>query len=199
MKKTNRFLSRYSLFDMVVAALLSALGIAVKPVVVPLAHIITGPLLLPGGVVAGGFYMMWLVLGAVMIQKRWIGTLMGLVQAIMVIVLGVYGTHGIISLITYTLPGLAVDIVLLFSASEKSRMFQSFLAGAAANITGTYATSLIFFRLPLIPLLLGLCTAALSGGLGGILAYKVYLQVDKYFEFSIGSKYHNQKDDENEA
>jgi hypothetical protein len=58
------------MFDLVVIAMMASLGVAIKPVVVPLAHIITGPLYIPGGVIAGGFYMMWIVLGAGLVGNR---------------------------------------------------------------------------------------------------------------------------------
>src|SRR5690554_7397100 len=105
----RKFLARYSVFELVIIALMACLGIAIKPVVVPLAHIITGPLYIPGGVVAGGFYMLWLVLGAGLVGKRGTATLIALVQAIMVVSIGVFGTHGIVSFLTYLLPGVAID------------------------------------------------------------------------------------------
>jgi hypothetical protein len=39
---------------------------------------------------------------------------------------------------------------------------------------------LIYFRLPLIPLVLSLSTAALSGGLGGLLAFKILEQLTMF-------------------
>ncbi|GAG99538.1 unnamed protein product, partial [marine sediment metagenome] len=54
----RKFLQRFSLFDLVIIAMVAALGIATKPVITPLVHIITGPLFIPGGAIAGGFYMM---------------------------------------------------------------------------------------------------------------------------------------------
>jgi len=49
-----------------------------------------------------------------------------------------------------------------------------------ANIGGSAMVNLVYFRLPLIPLLLSLCVAALSGGLGGILAFQIREQLWKY-------------------
>lgn len=180
MNTRKRFLSKFTLFDLVVVSLVGSLGVAVKPLIVPLIHIITGPLMLPGGALAGGFYMLWLVMGRGIVKKWGTGTLIGLVQGIIVIILGVYGTHGIMSIITYTLPGIAVDIIFLLIKKEELALVSFFLAGLAANITGTYLTSLIFFRLPILPLLLGLSVAALSGGLGGIIALKITEQLKKY-------------------
>lgn len=176
----NKFLSRFSVFELIIIAMMAALGIATKPVVVPLAHIITGPLYIPGGAIAGGFYMMWIVLGAGLVRKRGTATLIALVQAIMIIVTGVYGTHGILSIATYTLPGFMVDLLLFVMRGKGNSLLDCFLAGIAANISGTFLSNIVFFRLPLIPLILSLSSAALSGGLGGIIAFNIIKGFGKF-------------------
>ncbi len=172
-KLWNAFLRRFSAFDLIVVALMACLGIATKPLVVPLAHIITGPLFVPGGVLAGGFYMMWMVLGAALLRRAGTATLIAAVQAIVVMAVGMYGTHGIMSIFTYLLPGLAVDLVLLVSGHRGCCSGCCFAAGVAANISGTFLVNLVFFRLPLIPLVLSLSVASLSGGVGGLIAHWV--------------------------
>ena len=179
MEKKN-LLKMFSVFDLVIMAMMASLGIAIKPVVVPLAHIITGPLYIPGGVVAGGFYMLWLVLGAGLVGKRGTATLIALVQAIMVVSIGVFGTHGIVSFLTYLLPGIAIDMILFIIGHRGCCMTCCFLAGIAANIGGTFLVNVIFFQLPLIPLLLSLSAAALSGGIGGIIAYTIIKQFQSF-------------------
>lgn len=176
----NKFLSRFSVFELIIIAMMAALGIATKPVVVPLAHIITGPLYIPGGAIAGGFYMMWIVLGAGLVRKRGTATMIALVQAIMIIVTGVYGTHGILSIATYTLPGFMVDLLLFVIRGKGNRLLDCFLAGIVANISGTFLSNIVFFRLPLIPLILSLSSAALSGGLGGIIAFNIIKGLGKF-------------------
>jgi len=160
--------------------MMAALGIAIKPVIVPLAHIVTGPLFIPGGVVAGGFYMMWLVLGFGLTGKRGTATLIGLIQAFVVLGTGFFGSHGVMSLLTYTVPGIMADLGLLLIGHRVCCYPCAFLAGMLANIGGSAMVNLVYFRLPLIPLLLSLCVAALSGGLGGILAFQIREQLWKY-------------------
>ncbi|AKL94368.1 hypothetical protein CACET_c08600 [Clostridium aceticum] len=176
----KRLLKRFSIFDLVVMAMMASLGIAIKPVIVPLAHIITGPLYIPGGVIAGGFYMLWLVLGVGLVGKRGTATLIALVQAIMVIAIGVFGTHGIVSFITYLLPGLAVDFLFFILGHKGCCAVCCFLGGIAANISGTFLVNVVFFQLPLIPLILSLSAAALSGGLGGLVAYAIIKQFQNF-------------------
>ncbi|MDD4171057.1 MAG: ECF transporter S component [Syntrophomonas sp.] len=173
----QKFLDRFSLYDLVIIAMMAALGVATKQIIVPLAHIITGPLFIPSGAVAGGLYMMWLVLGFGITGKRGTMTLICVVQAILVIATGILGSHGALSLITYTVPGILADIGLLLIGHRVCCLPCAFLAGLLANIGGTVMVNFVYFRLPLIPLLLSLSVAALSGGLGGLLAYKILQQI----------------------
>lgn len=176
----KRWIASFSMFDLVIIALMAAIGIAIKPIVVPLAHIITGPLYIPGGVIAGGFYMLWIVLGAGLVGKPGAATLIALVQAIMVLTMGIFGTHGAMSFFTYTLPGLAVDAIFLLSGHRGCCKGCCFAAGIAANISGTFLVNVVFFRLPMIPLLLSLSAAAFSGGIGGLIASSVIIHFKKW-------------------
>jgi energy-coupling factor transport system substrate-specific component len=144
-----------------------------------LIHIITGPLYIPGGAAAGGFYMLWMVLGIGITRKIGTGTLTGFVQALLVIITGVYGTHGAVSIITYTLPGLLVDVGVKLLRDKFLSPAGFFTLGLLANVSGTFLSSIVFFRLPLIPLLLSLSAASLSGGLGGLIAYRIIKELNK--------------------
>ena len=181
----KKMLARFSMFHLVIIALMAGLGVATKPIIVPLTHIITGPLYIPGGVVAGGFYMMWMIIGAGLVRKRGTATLIATVQAIMMVSLGIFGTHGLVSFFTYIIPGLAVDLVLLVFPISGPALLSCFLAGIAANLSGTFLVNLVFFRLPLVPLVLSLSSAALSGGLGGIVAYHV---VNRFHKFKLSGE-----------
>lgn len=172
-------LKTFTITELVIIGLVAALGIATKPIVVPLVHIITGPLFIPGGSLAGGFYMLWIVLGAGIIKKTGSGTVIAVTQALLAIVLGFYGTHGIVSLLTYTLPGIAVDMVFLFSRNKSYNMLHFFLAGALSNTCGAFTVNLVIFQLPFIPLMLSLSIALFSGGTGGIIAYNLNNKLSK--------------------
>jgi energy-coupling factor transport system substrate-specific component len=173
-------LNKFTIFELVIIALMAALGLATKPIIVPLTHMVTGPLFIPGGAVAGGFYMFWIVLSAAFVKKRGVATLTALTQAIIVIVSGSFGSHGIVSLLTYTLPGFMVDFVFVLLRRNISSNIDFFVAGVIANISGTYLSNLVFFRLPFVPLVLSLATGALSGGLGGLIAYLIYNRLERF-------------------
>jgi len=169
----TRALRRFTVKDLILIAAMAALGIAVKAVVTPLIHVVSVPLLIPGGALAGGLYMMWLLVAVGLTGKRGSATLVGLVQAILVTLTGVSSSHGLLSLLSYTLPGLAVDASLLLVRHRICCLPCTFVCGILANISGTLAVNWIFFRLPLAPLLFSLLVAAFSGGLGGVLAWRL--------------------------
>ncbi|RPF48749.1 energy-coupling factor transport system substrate-specific component [Hydrogenoanaerobacterium saccharovorans] len=182
----SRWFLKYTVFDLVLMASLAALGIAIKPVIVPLVHFITGPLLIPGGSVAGGIYMMWIVLGVALVGKAGSGTIIASVQAVVVIATGISGSHGILSIVTYLLPGIAVDATLFLLKKVKCYKIKMFVCGMTANVFGTLLSNILFFRLPTIPLLLSLSAGAFSGGIGGLIAYGIRkrLMVFGLFEHS---------------
>jgi len=168
-----------TLFHLILIAVIAALGIAVRPIVVPLAQLITGPI--PGGAAAGAIYMLFLVLAAALTKVRGAGLLCGLVQALLVMTLGIAGSHGVMSLVTFTLPGIAVDLVF-FIAVRKHKpagLLACFFAGMLANIAGTVSVNFVFFSLPWVPLLLSLSLAAFSGGVGGVAAFAITKQLQK--------------------
>lgn len=180
MSGASRALRAFSTRDLVLIAVLAALGIAIKPVVVPIAHLIAAPLLIPGGAFAGGLYMLWLVVGMAIVGKRGTATLIALVQALLVMFTGVVGSHGAMSLVSYTAPGIVMDLGLLVVGHRACCLPCCFLAGVLANVTGTLMVSFIFFNLPPIPLALALCTAALSGGVGGAVAWQIIKLLRRY-------------------
>lgn len=167
----GRFISRFSVYDLVVIGLIAALGIAAKNVVGPLAHLVTVPLGIPGGALAGGFYMLWLVLARAYTGKIGSSSLVALIQAVIVLATGSFGSHGALTLATYTLPGLACDVAMLFYRKDREgKLLWCTLGGMAANMTGSVASNVAFFRLPALALALMATTAAFSGAAGGAFA-----------------------------
>lgn len=176
----RKHLDNFTIFELVFIAACAALGIAIKPVITPLIHLITGPLFIPGGSVGGGIYMMFIVIAALTVPKPGSATLATIVQAILTITIAVAGSHGLMSLFTYILPGIAMDSVFALFRYKDKHAIVPFLMGAMANVAGTYASNLVFFRLPLIPLMLSLSAGFLSGGLGGLLAYRIALGLKRF-------------------
>ncbi len=186
MNKKRGLLASYTLRDLIHIALCAALGIAVKPLLTPLVHIATGPLMIPGGAMAGGIYMLFIIVPVGFTKKRGASTLTCLLQALLVMVTGVPGNHGVLSLVTYGLPGVAVDLISLTAARKGLNALTCLACGLAANVTGSILTNLVFFRLPTIPLMLMLFTAALSGCIGGLIAWQLIKRLRRVRAFGKG-------------
>lgn len=176
----SKILQKFSVYDLVIIAVMAALGIAVKPIVVPLAHMISGPLMIPGGALAGGFYMMWLVAAYGITGKPGTASLTALIQALLVLFTGIVGSHGLMSLFTYLAPGIAMDLVLLLINHRVCCRGCAAVAGAVANVTGTCCVNLIFFRAPGVYMILLLTISLLSGAVGGLLAWELIKIMGKY-------------------
>ena len=176
----QKALRRFRVLDLILIAAMAALGIAVKAVAAPLIQLASAPLFIPGGALGGGLYIMWLIMAAGITGKRGAATLTGFVQAILVVLTSIGGSHGALSLVSYTLTGLTVDAWLLISRHRICCLPCAFVSCILANLCGTFSVNLIFFRLPTIPLLLSLAAAAFSGGVGGVISWQILGALRKY-------------------
>lgn len=173
----SRFLRRFALFDLLILALLASLGIAAKPLVMPAARLLARTLLLPTGAIASGFYMLWLVLGAAIVRKAGAATLVALVQALIVALTGMPGSHGPVSLLTYALPGVAADLAIAVTPSVHAWLWRCLTGATAAAVCGMIVTNMIFYRLSTVPLIIASAGAAASGVAGGFVAWGVARRV----------------------
>ncbi|MCD4828369.1 MAG: ECF transporter S component [Candidatus Cloacimonetes bacterium] len=171
-----RLLAGFRALDLLHIAVFAALGLAVKQLVNPLALAISRPLLIPGGSLAGGFYMMWIALAMAVVRRPGAGVLVGLVQGIVVLVLGFFGSHGAFSLISYTLPGVAAELAGLFFRRKHTTAALVWIC-TLANLAGSGAVTVVLMRLPLVPMLIALTAAAISGIVGGLLARAVWVKL----------------------
>jgi ABC-type thiamin/hydroxymethylpyrimidine transport system permease subunit len=159
-------------------AILAALGLGTKQIVRPVIDIIIRAMVvpIPGGAIAGGFYMLWLVLAKRFVPKFGSGIFFGMVQALVVMILP-FGSHGIFTFITYSLPGLAVDFIELLNRKNKNNLLFSTIDGALANVVGSFAVSFFIFDMPFEIMLFVLVMAIISGNLGGIVAHFIVNQI----------------------
>ena len=184
----KKFFDKFSSFELIIIVVMAALGVAIKPIIVPIAHIICGPLMIPSGAMAGGLYMMWMVIGYGMVRKRGTAFLIALVQTLLVIFTGIVGSHGIMTFVTYLGPGLAVELVMFLVPRLGCNRGVCLGAGAAANIVGTLAVNYIFFRTPGVYLVLVMAIAALSGLVGGLISWQLIKIFDTFNVYSKGTK-----------
>jgi energy-coupling factor transport system substrate-specific component len=171
-------LKRFSAKDLLIITAIAALGIAVKPIVGPVSKFISTPLGIPGGSLAGGFYMMWLVLAITIVNKKFTGTVFGVLQAILVLLVGMTGKQGAFSLVSYTLPGIVADL-LYHTIKHRRYLLTHITLSTCANLTGSLATALFFFRLPAVMVAINIAFATASGIMGGYLSYGTYSALHK--------------------
>ena len=175
--------SKYTARDLVFIALMAAAGIAIKPLIVPVIRVVAVPLGLPGGSLVGGIYMMWLILGHAFTGRPWAATLVGVVQAILAWAMGIPGPQGPWTLVMYMAPGMAADLVLRLSPGSAGATTLSpgvaMLAGAAANVAGIALMCVIIYRISFPVLVLSMAVGALSGAIGGVLAYAIHRRVSQ--------------------
>lgn len=177
--KKNWGLKSFPVFDLVLLAMLTALSIAFKAVVGILVRMITGPLGIPGGALAGGLYMMWLPLAITLTGKRGSALLIAAVQTIVLLTTGLPGSHGFWTILTYTAPAILVELVYIYRPKGGYNILHYIVSIILANLAGTYGSNLLFFRLSLYPLLFTLLAASFSGAIGGVLAFFTYRLVEK--------------------
>lgn len=169
----GNLLKKFTTFDLVMIALLAAGGIAVKPFVRALTQAASGTLI-PAGSISGIIYMLWIVLACSITAKRGTAILVGIVQSILVIVFDMLGNRGVGNLLVYIVPCIVMEIAIFPFSNYVSSISSAFYAGMVINITGSLIVSVVFMRLPLIPVLFGIGLAAISGGIGGVIGFKLY-------------------------
>lgn len=170
----KKILNNFTPFDLIIIALLSACGIAIKPFVRLLGQALVGSII-PTGAVAGIIYMIWVVLPCNIVKKRGTAVLVGIVQAGLVVVFDMLGNKGIANLLVYIVPCIVLEFGIMPFKNYVSSGFLSFLAGGLANMTGSLIMGVLFFNMPTIPLVISLVTGFISGGIGGVIAFKLFV------------------------
>jgi energy-coupling factor transport system substrate-specific component len=165
----RRGIGKTATIDLVTMALFASLGLATKNFIHPLVAALTGPLYVPTGAVAGGIYMMWPVMAYGFVRKTGAATITALIQAFISLLLP-FGNFGILGFLIYLAPGLAIDGFFLLSKHAACCGACCLGASVAANTIGTILVGLLVLALPAFALLFLGLIAAISGGIGGVLA-----------------------------
>lgn len=174
----------YRLRTIVFLALCCDLGLFCKRLIAPAANIITDFLHIPGGI-GTSFSLMFLVIAASLVPKFGCASLMGAVQSLIALSLGMVGSMGALSPLGYIIPGLVIDILILLTGNgEMTRVSRTVLINAIAGCCSALTANLIVFHLWGIPLLLYLSVAATSGSICGILGAEIIRRVAPIIGFS---------------
>lgn len=162
---------------------LAVFGMFIKPIVSPVFNLLTDFIRIPGGSVAAGFSMGFLVFAAAITRKFGTATLMGVVQAFIALNMGISSIVGLLVFITYSLPGVAIDTVICTSLFKKlPHKKRMVTAGAIGVLTGAAFTNILYYNLSLVPFLLFYFFGILSGGLGGFFACIIMERIPQQFK-----------------
>lgn len=158
----------YRLRTIIFLALCCDLGLFSKRLIAPAANVITDALHIPGGI-GTSFSLMFLVVAAMLVPRFGCATIMGIVQSVIALSLGMVGSMGALSPIGYIVPALVIDLLVgLTRRLQLPRTERAMLINAAAGVCASLAANLIVFRLRGAALLLYLCVAATSGAVCGL-------------------------------
>ena len=166
-------LNKISTLDAVFMVLMAVCGLALKPIIGPLSKIIGSVLLLSSGSFAGMIYYIFPLLALLVVRQFGSATFTGLIQGIIVLVTGLYGSHGILSLVTYTLPCFAIDLGYLLIRKSNKRWLV-FFPGALGNLCGNFLVAVLLMHLPTIPLIITLFISFIFGGFSGFLSLSLH-------------------------
>lgn len=175
-------------------ALCCDLGIVSKKLIAPAANLLTDLLRIPGGISAS-FSLMFLVLAAAFVPRFGAATLMGAVQSGIAVCMGTVGSMGALAPLSYILPGIVIDSVLLLSRRLKLERSASLVyACIFASFTACLTANSIVFHLRGTAFWLYGCVAALSGAVCGVLAGACAKTLDPVLGKDIGHEKNADRD-----
>lgn len=158
--------------DLTCMALCISIGFVTKRIVTPVTNILTDFIRIPGGSLATGFSIMFLCIGVYRIRVFGCGTMMGLAQGCLALFLGRSGPQGVWVVITYSFPGLVIDLVNRYKFKDPDNFF--LLSCAAGTAGSAVLANILIFRLSSLLLALWLLAGVISGIIGGWLGGRVY-------------------------
>ncbi len=168
-------------------ALCCALGFFGKTIISPFTNLLSDIAHIPGGI-GTAFSLMFLVVAAECVPRFGCCALMGLVQSLLAIAMGRLGAMGMLSPLGYILPGMAIDLVLLFARGVRmKRIWHMALANTMASVTAALTANLIVFRLSGIALFMYLGTSALCGAVCGLMGSRVARLAERAIGLKRGS------------
>lgn len=166
---------RWTTRELVFLALIAVFSMVTKPYVKSVVKVITQPLGIPGGVAAGTIYMFWVVLAGYMVSRPGSVFLFCLLQGILAMIMGLTGALGALIIVSYSLPGIAVEVLYLvlgiFRRDCRHAPVPCIAAGAVANVAGSVSNAILMFGMGGSLLLIISSVSALTGGLGGFFAF----------------------------
>jgi len=162
-------------------AICIALSLVTKRVISPITNLLTDFIRIPGGGAATAFSLMFLVIATGGLKWRWATTAAAFVQSLIALGLGMSAYQGAFALLTYTLPGLVIDLIRWLYPQRDSVYFP--LACAASNTAGALLANVLVFHLKGIAFLLWMLIACVIGMFAGTLGEVLFRRIVRIPEF----------------
>lgn len=161
-------MKKLSLKLLLYLAICCDLGIICKRLISPFVNGITDAIQVPG-VIGTSFSLMFLVIGAAITDTFGAGVIMGVLQSGIALATGGTGKLGVLSLIGYMVPGIAIDLVfLLLRKTDPNTKIMT--ACIIAPLTASLTSNALIYRLKGVVLLLYAGVACFTGALCGLIA-----------------------------
>ena len=161
-------------------AICIALSLVTKRVISPLTNILTDFIRIPGGGAATAFSLLFLLIGTARLHWPWAATAGGFVQSLLALALGMSTYQGAFAVLTYTLPGVVIDLFRRFCPHRGKTYFA--LCCAAANGLCALLTNLLVFRLQGIAFALWMLVACLTGIFAGFWGGVLFHRLERVFK-----------------
>ena len=156
-------------------AICVALSLVTKRVISPITNLLTDFLRIPGGGAATAFSLTFLVVGTAGLRWSWATTAAGFIQSLIALSMGMSAYQGGLAVLTYTLPGLVIDLMRRFYPHRNKTYFS--LSCAAANTAGALLANVLVFRLGGTAFLLWMLIACGMGLLVGSLGELLFRRI----------------------
>ena len=174
-------MKRFSLRELIFLTLCCDLGLFTKRIAAPIVNLITDALHVPGGI-GTGISLMFLVVAAALFGRFGCATIMGALQSVIALSLGMVGSMGALAPVGYIVPGAVIDLLLLLGRrmhwSEEAGFV---LCNTLSSLSGALTADLIVFHLRGTVLLLYLSAALTSGAVCGVLGFSLAQRVRPIF------------------
>lgn len=162
-------------------AICIVMGLMAKRIVSPVTNMLTDFIRIPGGSAATAFSIMFLAVGCSAVNYYLAGTCSGFVQGIIALILGMSGYQGLLAIITYTIPGVVIDLIRRILKRIDLTYFV--VCCCMANTLCACISNLLVFHLRSIALLLWLLIAASFGTGAGIVGNFIYIKISQTMDF----------------
>lgn len=162
-------------------AICIALSLVTKRVISPITNLLTDFVRIPGGGAATAFSLMFLAIGTGGLRWHWATTAAAFVQSLIAMLLGISAYQGAFVVLTYTVPGVVIDLLRGVYPRRDNTYFS--LSCGAANTAGALLTNLLVFHLEGVAFLLWMLIACVIGLFAGLLGGMLYHRIEKIPEF----------------